>query len=268
MTVASNSSRRSYRLAQISAKTFPASRSNAGSSTRLVISTAIVESARYEYRLHATIPAPPAESPCLAPPCCTPDSTDAQSVVSWSWIGTRVRVSTLVRAAHRSIVPCPYWLIPVMTRVSGSATAGLDGEISAANSARLCQKRAPASSTLSKKSSRANACPPQPTSTEWYCALPGRGHSWPTRHIFTRPGVYTIELTVNLSRNTPELISSARKLPTRGRRCVAGQSTAPSAEAGTAVCQIVSLTRIVAGLSQNVLLVVLLPPWNVPRPSS
>lgn len=116
-------------------------------------------------------------------------------------------------------------------------------------SARLCQKMAPASSTLSKKSSRPNDCDPQPVRTEWCREVPGGGQAWPELHIRTSPGVYTTPPTTNLSRNTPELRSSAAKLPTRGRRCMDGHRAA-RVELGTAVCQMVSLTRMVDGLSQ------------------
>jgi hypothetical protein len=67
----------------------------------------------------------------------------------------------------------------------------------------------------------------------------------------TIPGEYTTADTANCSRNTPELATSAKKLPALGRRCSEGHSTA-KLDAGTAVCQTVSLSAMLAGFSQYV----------------
>ena len=253
VTIESKSSVRSCRVAQMREKTLVASRSTAGSSTRFVISMAMTEITVYEYLLHATRPPLPLEKACIIPPppppCWRPDWTDAHTCVTWSLIGIRVRVSTLALAAQMSTVPWPYWLMPFMTRASGCAMDTSAGERRDAMSERLCQKMAAASSALSKKSSRANDCAPQLVRTEWYMDEPGGGHACPAPHMLTSPGVYTTPPTTNLSKNTPELSTSARKLPTRGSRCMDGHS-ATRVELGTAVCQIVSRIRMVDGLSQ------------------
>jgi hypothetical protein len=186
-----------------------------------------------------------------------------------SLIGTRVSMSTPAPPAHTSTAPWPYWLIPSSTLVMGWASAGLlSGAISRASRDRLCQNTAPASSRLSKKSSRAYTLSPQLASTEWYSALPGAGQRGPALHTATRPGVYVTAYTANRSRNTPAFRTSATKLPSLGRRCRAGHSAGISVgmpeEAGS-VCQTVSLARIVAGFSQYVLLVA---PGNPPVAAS
>ena len=63
--------------------------------------------------------------------------------------------------------------------------------------------------------------------------------------------MYSTADTPYCSRNTPEFATSATKLPTRGSRCSDGHSTA-KLDAGTAVCQIVALSPMLAGLSQYV----------------
>lgn len=164
---ASNSSCRSYSPAQISANTrFTVSRSF-GSSVRLIRSRLSTDSALYEYLAHAATPAPPYAMPWSVPPAA------AVSIVVHSWLscsftGTLVSVSTPARAAHRSTVPWPYWLIPSSTCVRGAtAESSSPPDSSWPVSDRLCQNIAAASSMLSKKSSSEYRPAPQLPSTEW-----------------------------------------------------------------------------------------------------
>jgi hypothetical protein len=163
----SNSSPRSYSVDHTSLNTLAAVTSGPSAcSTRLTSARPTVATALYENRLHPLSAALPYASPC---PCFPSGCSDAHSPSSCSLTGTRVRVSTVERADHRSTMASPYWLIPSRISVSGAATAGL-GLVDATSHpicARLCQKIAPASSTLSKKSSSEYSALPHPPSAEW-----------------------------------------------------------------------------------------------------
>ena len=214
------------------------------------------DTARYTNRLQARTPAPGVASPWsirLASPI-VPACTVAQSWTACSRIGTRVRISTVRPPAQTSTAPCPYWAMPSSTSVMGPAMAGLlEGAIRRATRDRLCQNTAPASSRLSKKSSSEYTRSPQLASTEWYRALPGAGQRGPALQTATRPGVYVMAKTTYRAANRPALSTSARNVPMRGIRCRAGQScgicVGRPVLAGS-VCQMVSLSRIVDGLSQ------------------
>ena len=267
VTVAENSSRRSYRSAQNSVNAPASVMSVSGSRNFLNRSSATVENTLYAKRLHASTPAPGLDKPITirAPSPAVPACTVAHTCIACSLMGTRVSIITPAPPAHTSTAPCPYWLIPSNTFVIGWASAGLlEGAISRASSDRLCQNTAPASSRLSKKSSSAYTPSPQLASTEWYSALPGTGQRGPALHTATSPGVYVIAYVTNRTRNTPALSTSAANVPTLGSRCMAGHSAGISVgipdEAGS-VCHTVPLTRMVAGLSQYVLLVA---PGNSP----
>ena len=258
VTVAVNSSRRSYRSAQKSVNAPGRVMSRSGSRKRLSRSSAMVEKALYEKRLHASTPAPGLARPITmrAPSPAVPACTTAQTCVACSRIGTRVSVSRPAPPAHASTAPWPYWLMPSRMLVIGLARSGLlSGAIKRATRDRLCQNTAVASSRLSKKSSSANTRSPQLASTEWYSALPGAGHLDPAFHTGTRPGVYVMAYTMNLTRNTPALSSSAANVPTRGSLWSAGQRTGicvgTPAEPGSS-CHTVRLRRMVAGFSQYV----------------
>jgi hypothetical protein len=135
------------------------------SSACFTSSSATVDIALYENRLHPLIAELPYASPC----CRLEGWAEAHSASSCSLTGTRVSVSTLALADHRSIIAWPYWLAPSMTCVSGRDTAS-EVDVDATSRAicdRLCQNTAPASSTLSKKSSSEYSPAPHPPSTEW-----------------------------------------------------------------------------------------------------
>ena len=194
VTVAENSSRRSYRSAQNSVNAPASVTSRSGSRNRLSRSSPTCENSRYEKRLQASSPAAGLDRPTTirAPSPAVPACTVAHTCIACSRIGTRVRASTPAPPAQTSTAPWPYWLMPSSTFVSGRAISGwLAGAIRRATSDSPCQNTAPASSRLSKKSSSEYTRSPQLASTEWCIALPGAGHRAPPdeRHTATSPGV-------------------------------------------------------------------------------